>query len=306
MTGAGSLGLDVVPPTPKPIHGYRSDIDGLRSIAVLLVVVFHFDLSSALAGGFIGVDMFFVISGFLIVPAIRSRIVDRSFKFREFYAKRIRRLAPPLVATTVLALAAAVILLTPIELEAFAKEAIAAQLYFSNIYYWRFLNYFGLQADQSFLLHTWSLGVEEQFYLAFPLLIWAAAKLLPRRMSAVLAAVLIGSLALNLAAVSWKPEATFYLLPTRAWEFAAGALVPEIAAIADRRRVPRGWLAVAGLALLGCALFLYQPTIAFPGAFALLPVAATVALLMAGTDANGWWARLIKPPASGRYRAYLL
>ena len=311
MTDAGFTGLEVVPPAPKAIPGYRSDIDGLRSIAVLLVVIFHFDLADALAGGFIGVDMFFVISGFLIVPAIRSRIEDRSFRFREFYAKRIRRLAPPLVATTMLTLSAAIILLTPIELQAFAKEAIAAQLYFSNFYYWRFLNYFGLQAGESFLLHTWSLGIEEQFYLAFPLLLWVTGKLVPRRMTAVLVIILVGSFVLNLAAVSWKPEATFYLLPTRAWEFAAGALVPQVAALFARWRVPRAWLAAVGLALLGGALFVYEPTIAFPGTFAALPVAATMALLIAGTDADGWWARIMSRPLPvgiGRisYELYLI
>lgn len=291
--------------------GYRSDIDGLRAVAVLLVVLFHFDIADALGAGFVGVDVFFVISGFLIVPTIRRQLAERSFRFRSFYARRVRRLAPALIATLLLTLAVGLVILTPSALIALAKESIAAQLYASNIYYWRYLNYFGLQADLSFLLHTWSLGVEEQFYLAFPPLLWLCAKLAPRRLTAALIAVLILSFILNIACVRWKPEATFYLLPTRAWEFAAGALTPVLARRVDRWGVRRGWLAGGGVGLLALACALYQPTMPFPGWFAVLPVAATCALLIAGEEAHGWWGRAMSLPVPvyiGRisYELYLV
>ena len=182
-----ALPMTAATPSAKASSGYRSDTNGLRSIAVLLVILFHFDLTDALAAGFIGVDIFFVISGYLIVPALRRRIKDKSFRFGEFYVKRIRRLAPPSVAPTMLTLAVALLILTPpLELKAIAKEAIAAQLFAANIYYWRYLDYFGLQAEQSFFLHTWSLGIEEQFHLSFPLILWVAAKVRPDRITSML------------------------------------------------------------------------------------------------------------------------
>jgi peptidoglycan/LPS O-acetylase OafA/YrhL len=113
------------------------------------------------------------------------------------------------------------------------------------------LKYFGLQADQSFLLHTWSLGIEEQFYLAFSPLLWIAAKILPRRLTAVLVPNLLGSFFLNVVAVRWRLEGTFYLLPTRAWELAAGALTPQVAMFVTRWRILASWMASAGLGLLG-------------------------------------------------------
>lgn len=290
---------------------YRPDIDGLRSVAVLLVVLFHFELTDALRAGFIGVDIFFVISGFLIVPALRRQIEADEFRFRSFYAKRVRRLAPALIATTILTVAVGLVILTPGELVGLAKEATAAQLYVSNIYYWRYLDYFGLQADHAFLLHTWSLGVEEQFYLAFPITLWLAAKAAPRSITSVLVAILVVSFALDLAFIHAKPEATFYLLPTRAWEFAAGALTPQVAVVARRWGIAGRHLAGVGLMLLAVALATYQSTIAFPGWFATLPAAATVAFLIAGEDAGGLWSRAMSsavPVYIGRisYELYLV
>lgn len=286
---------------------YRPDIDGLRSIAVLAVVLFHFQLGSALEAGFIGVDIFFVISGFLIITNICKRLDAGTFGFRSFYAARIRRLAPALVATTVLTLIAGLIILTPGELIGLAKETAPAQLYVSNIFYWRTLNYFGLQADQSFLLHTWSLAVEEQFYLFFPVVLWLAK----RGRTALLIGILALSLALNLVMVCVKPEATFYLLPTRAWEFAAGAFVPVLATGLSRWRITANFASLAGLVILAFAFWLYDPTVTFPGWFAILPVTGTMFLLAAGDSGAAWYSRAISstmPVYIGRisYALYLV
>ena len=144
---------------------YRADIDGLRAIAVLLVLVYHFSLFPAARAGFIGVDVFFVISGFLITSIVRRQLDAGTFRFRDFYLGRVRRLAPALFATLILTLGAGTLWLFPVELEELAKQVLVTQLYLSNIFYWRTVNYFGLNVDEVYLLHTWSLGVEEQFYL---------------------------------------------------------------------------------------------------------------------------------------------
>lgn len=277
--------------------GYRPDIDGLRAIAVLLVVLFHFGLPEFLRSGFVGVDIFFVISGYLIIPPIIERVQSRQFSFGEFYERRIRRLAPALLATTLLTFAAGLLLLTPFELIGLAKEAISSQLYVSNIYYWRYLNYFGVQANGAFLLHTWSLGVEEQFYLTFPFMLWASAKVAPRHLVYLLLLVGAASFLLDLVATGWKPEASFYLLPTRAWEFVAGAMVPYAACFTRRSRLASYAAIFAGLLLLGLTLALYKSTIPFPGWFALLPVASSFALLSAGADPRNIWSRLMSWPA---------
>ena len=277
----------------------------------MLVLLFHFGLPDALRAGFIGVDIFFVISGYLIVPPIVRGLKERTFSFQRFYERRIRRLAPALLATTTLTLVAALAILTPIELVSFAKETLAAQLYVSNIYYWRYLNYFGLLANQSFQLHTWSLGVEEQFYLVFPVGLWLAAKVLPRRLITIVAVVGAASFALNLLTVGWKPEATFYLLPTRAWEFAAGAMVPELIAFARRQRFPSLALVVPGAIILIIALAIYERTFEFPGWYATLPVTATVLLLAGGADQTSAYSRVMGsavPRYIGRisYELYLV
>ena len=140
--------------------GYRPDIDGLRAVAVLLVVIFHFDLIPGGKSGFIGVDVFYVISGYLITGIIARQLDAGTFSFSTFYLQRIRRLAPALFAVLALVMLAGGLLLFPDALVDLAKQVLASQLYVANIYYWRSINYFGLHADGVYLLHTWSLAVE--------------------------------------------------------------------------------------------------------------------------------------------------
>lgn len=275
---------------------YRADIDGLRALAVLLVLVFHFDLLGLGAGGFIGVDLFFVISGYLISTIIWCALDERRFSLRHFYAQRIRRLAPALIAVQLVVLAGAVVSLLPRETLGLIKESVFAQLYASNIYYWQSLNYFGGQASSQFLLHTWSLGVEEQFYLFYPVFLIAVHRFAPRQIVPVLIVATLVSFGLNVLLVESRPQAAFYLLPMRAWEMLAGALLsrgqPWLMGIA--------WLrALAGpvaLLLLGLALALYGPATLFPGWFALLPVAAGVLLILAGMGTGSTVSRWLATP----------
>lgn len=273
--------------------GYRADIDGLRAIAVLLVLVFHFNLLQLGEAGFIGVDIFFVISGYLISAILWRDMIAGRYTLRHFYARRIRRLAPALVAVQLIVLAAAIVLLLPDEMVGLAKESLATQLYVSNIYYWRTLNYFGLHAGGAFMLHTWSLGIEEQFYLVYPLFLAAVHRWARRFLPHALVALFLLSFGLNIAFVTIKPEATFYLLPTRAWEMLAGALIPFAEPLFVRLKWARQAAGPAALALIVVALAIHGPGTAFPGWFALLPVAAGALLLLAGTGAGSIVSRAI-------------
>jgi peptidoglycan/LPS O-acetylase OafA/YrhL len=261
---------------------YRPDIDGLRALAVLAVTLYHFSLVSVLSGGFVGVDIFYVISGFLITLVIEGQVSAGTFTIRKFYVARIRRLAPSLFATLIFVFGAGILLLFPDDLVSLAKETVAAQTYTANIFYWRTVNYFGLQANSAFLLHTWSLAVEEQFYLLYPLCFVIIYRLPRRFMLSLFVLVMVGSFCLNLMFVSIKPEATFYLLPTRAWELLLGATV---AFLKSPKRFPNllnNAVSALGMALIVISLFAFRPEFQFPGLYALLPTLGTAAVLFAG------------------------
>ncbi len=276
---------------------YRADIDGMRAVAVLLVLAFHFDLAPHGNAGFIGVDVFFVISGFLITSIIRHQLEDGRFRIGAFYVNRIRRLAPALLAVLLLVVAAGSLTLFPDDLIELAKQTLSAQLYLANIYYWRTVSYFGLSSDRVFLLHTWSLAVEEQFYVFYPLAIVCIHRYGRRYFWTVLTVAALASFALNIALVERKPEATFYLLPTRAWELLIGGLVPPLGARWSRSRSVDEVIGLLGLALLFAAVFGYSEEFHFPGWFALLPVMGTACLLLSGTGTSTLTARMLGIPA---------
>ena len=267
-----------------PALAYRSDIDGLRAVAVLLVVVFHFHLISGVDSGFMGVDVFFVISGFLITTIVQRQLQAGRFSVGTFWIHRIRRLAPALVATTLLMLLAGWVWLLPPDFAKLAQQTIATQLYVANIFYWRNVNYFGLQAQDVYLLHTWSLAVEEQFYIFYPLVLIAIAKWARGRVGLILSLLALTSFALNVGFVVLKPQATFYLMPTRAWELLAGALLAlQVLRPHHPSRFAAHACGAAGFACLAATILAYREGIAFPGYFALLPVAAAVLLILAGS-----------------------
>ena len=193
---------------------YRADIDGMRAIAVMLVLVFHFSLFSVVKAGFLGVDVFFVISGFLITTILKMQLDTGRFDLRNFYVNRIRRLAPALLVVLLIVMLAGVLWLFPNDLINLSKQALVSQFYVANIYYWRNINYFGLGVHDIFLLHTWSLAVEEQFYLIYPACIWVLHRYFKRYFWAMITTGCLASFSLNILFVSCYPEATFYLLPT--------------------------------------------------------------------------------------------
>ncbi len=266
-----------------PKFSYRRDIDGLRSLAVLFVLVFHFELVTLGEGGFQGVDIFFVISGFLITSIILKQLQDGSFSFRSFYLKRIRRLAPALTVMLVLVMLAGGIFLLPEDYINLSKQLAATQFYYSNFFFWQNVSYFKLQADSTLLLHTWSLAVEEQFYLLFPVTLFVIHRYGKRYFWPIMLVGTLLSFACNIAFVTSKPELTFYLMPTRGWELLAGGLVVWII----RLPVFQSKILCEGLGFLGLvtvlyAVLAYTEEVLFPGYYALLPVIGSMLLILAG------------------------
>jgi len=263
---------------------YRGDIDGLRAIAVLSVVLYHFGLP--LKGGFTGVDVFFVISGFLI-GGILWREYDGTGRVAllPFYIRRFKRLAPAFFVMVAVTAAFAWMILLPFEYREFGKTAIAATVYASNILFYRQTGYFDVAAQDKPLLHTWSLAVEEQFYIFLPLVFLFLARS-RRALLLVLIACWIASLAACIWATPGYPSATFYLFPFRAWEMLTGVLLAIWGY--ERRLLWRGHAALSlmGLVLVLAGIALIPSGPAFPGVLALVPVLGTALLLTSGTGAN--------------------
>ncbi len=268
--------------------GYRPDIDGLRAIAVALVVLFHAGLPGP-SGGFIGVDVFFVISGYLITSILLREMRDGSYSLARFYERRIRRIFPALVVVLLATTAAGLAVLTPDQLAAYGRSMLATMLFVSNFYLGMTANYFSPDAETQPLLHTWSLAVEEQFYIVFPVMLALLMRWLPRRLKPVIWGLTLASFAACLVLTGLRPTLAFYLAPTRAWELLAGSLLAlhaPRALPAGRRRIAQG-LGLAGLALiLGAGVGLTAQT-PFPGWAAALPVLGSVALILAGSLGGG-------------------
>lgn len=260
---------------------YRTDIDGLRALAVVPVVLFHANFS-AFSGGYVGVDVFFVISGFLITSILYGELGDGRMSIVRFYERRIRRIFPALFAMLTAMLLVAPFVLMPDDLRAFGKYLDATALFSANVLFWLEIDYFAAAAELNPLLHTWSLAVEEQYYILFPLLLAATYRFARRWLGAILILGAAGSLALSAWGVSLDPTAAFYLLPSRAWELLLGSLlaigvVPTIPSRAVNEAV--AW---AGLGSILAATFVYTDQTAFPGFAALLPCLGAVALIHTG------------------------
>lgn len=221
---------------------HRSDIDALRAVAVVLVILYHFGVTQ-LGGGFVGVDIFFVISGFLIGGILDRELGEGRFSLTRFYERRVRRIFPALFAVLGVSAVAAMLWLFPADFERFAQSAGAASLFWSNIFFNASSGYWDAAASTKPLLHTWSLAVEEQFYLVFPLILFALRKASARRRLLVLGAMGVISFAASVWAVSATPTAAFYMAPYRFWEFLIGAglaILPNLSSPASAQREGRG------------------------------------------------------------------
>lgn len=259
---------------------YRPDIDGLRAVAVISVVLYHADLRCP--GGFVGVDIFFVISGFLITSLIWKDLETGKFTFANFWERRARRIIPPLAVMIFAAFVAGWFLLLPYDFINLGRAAAAQAVFSANIYYWLDTGYFSSVAKEKPLLHTWSLAVEEQFYLIVPFVFWAAfrSKFFKSR-SGILSLLGVGfsaSFALSVYGVSNFPESTFYLLHTRAWELLLGSITAFIPALSIRRGI-REFISVAGILLIVIPMFVYNTATPFPGLAALPPCLGTALII---------------------------
>jgi peptidoglycan/LPS O-acetylase OafA/YrhL len=261
--------------------GYRSHIDGLRAIAVLGVVLFHFR-ATWLPGGFTGVDVFYVISGFLISKRLYTELDQGRCSIGAFYEGRARRILPALLVITALAAIPAWLLLFPGPLVDFARSVVAALTFNANVYYYATTSYFGPAANEIPLLHYWSLGVEQQFYLLFPLVLILAHRASRRAVPWVFAGLLVASLAGSTIVLGRDPAAAFYLLPFRAFELLMGSMLALPGVPLPQTPVLRGSATLLGLVLtLGAMLGMSEAT-PFPGFAALVPCAGATLILWGG------------------------
>lgn len=250
----------------------------MRAIAVIAVVLFHFGIPG-FSGGFVGVDIFFVISGFLITSIIWNQRQAGCFSFVDFWARRARRILPALFVMIIVVLAVGWFLLAPKDYEELGRSVRYQVMFVSNLLFMRQEGYFDVASDLKPLLHTWSLAVEEQFYIVFPLLLTVLSSRL-KHWRLALFGVLLVSFGLSVWAVAHHPEKAFFLLPMRAWELLAGAML-SVAPRGNWRLTPMGAqiVSLGGLGLILLAVFCYDKSTPFPGAAALLPTLGVVALI---------------------------
>lgn len=266
--------------------GHRPEIDGLRAVAVLPVILFHAGFD-AFSGGYVGVDVFFVISGYLITSIILREHGAGAFTLVGFYERRARRILPALFVVMLACLPAAWLWMRPVELESFGLSLFGVTAFVSNILFWRESGYFDGAAELKPLLHTWSLGIEEQYYLFFPLFVGLVLWLRARWLVIAFAVIGVTSFLISLWLTTASPSANFFLIPSRAWELMAGSLL----ATAGSRR-PRNSLSLLGLALILGPVFLYDAATPFPGLAALPQVIGTV-LIIAFTDSRSAVGRML-------------
>lgn len=266
---------------------YRADIDGLRSIAVIPVILFHMGFNW-IAGGYFGVDVFFVISGFLITSILYQEIVTDSFSMKKFWLRRVRRILPALITVVSATLLVAPFFIFKADILSITSDALPALFSYANFHLWlNFGDYWGASAENSYFLHAWSLSVEEQFYVFYPILLFLLYKS-RQSLSKWLIAIIIFSLGAFLFGSKFHPLSTFYLLPTRAWELASGGILAVM--ITDRRDININPILKSYLAILGF-LFVLSSYFVFTGNkgvnfFAIFPVLGSVMIIAFSTGDN--------------------
>lgn len=265
---------------------YRSEIDGLRALAVIPVILFHAGFEH-FSGGFVGVDVFFVISGYLITTIILSEKEAGTFSLANFYERRARRILPALFLVMTVSLPAAWLWLSPPDMEDFSNSLLAVSIFSSNYLFWLESGYWDAASELKPLLHTWSLAVEEQYYLLFPLFLMMMWRFRKRWIVGSFLAIAATSLIIAQWGAYRYPAATFYLLPTRAWELAIGASISfyflyrkqAIRVLLSNKIVDEA-LSLCGLLMIGYAVYAFDETVPFPGLYALIPTVGTGLIIL--------------------------
>jgi peptidoglycan/LPS O-acetylase OafA/YrhL len=270
---------------------YRPDIDGLRAVAVLSVLLYHLRLPPS--GGFVGVDIFFTISGFLIGSILLRETADRRFTFAGFYERRIRRICPALFVMMFVSSLVAYRYLLPPEFEDFAHSLLSAAFSFSNIYFWQSSGYFDAPAQGKPMLHTWSLAVEEQFYICLPIFLVLVRRFAPRRLDLSIYAVALISFAISIYGAFHYPTASFYLLHARAWELLLGTILALESCPRPTNQLTRNCAGIAGAALILFAMILYTDKTPFPGIAALPPCLGAALIIASGRNSSNLVGRLL-------------
>ena len=264
---------------------YRREVDGLRAFAVIPVIFFHAGFQ-IFSGGFVGVDVFFVISGYLITSIIISEIRVGSFSLVKFYERRARRILPALFVVLFACLPFAWLWLLPHEIRSFSQSLVAVSVYASNFLFWQTSGYFDTSAELKPLLHTWSLAVEEQYYLLFPMFLMLSWRLGKRGILAILGVVAVISLTMAQWAILVEPDAGFYLLPARSWELLIGAFVAFCHV--DGRKHPSRIISEIGSAvgflLISYAVVEFNKETPFPGLYALVPTIGAALIILYATE----------------------
>ena len=272
---------------------YRPEIDGLRALAILPVVLFHYGLGP-FHGGFVGVDVFFVISGYLITALVHGEMEDGRFAIANFYERRVRRIFPALFAMLAVVSVAAGVILFPYDLVRYAKSLLATAGFASNFEFWSEAGYFDVAGASKPLLHLWSIAVEEQFYLLFPLVLLAFRR--TSWLRGAVTAIFAASFALGIWGVVHAPSATFYLLPARAWELMLGALLALGALRPVTNRFVAEALAASGILLIAVAVFAFNSEMPFPGPAALVPCAGAALVIYATNASETWTGKALSLP----------
>lgn len=298
----------------RPDRSYRADIDGLRAIAVLAVIFFHIN-KTFLPGGFVGVDVFFVISGFLITSHLFNDLGRGTFSFLQFYCRRIKRIAPAMLVVVAVTLLAAQYLLLPEDAKVAAKSGVWSVASMANVYFWLFQDssYFAASSSELPLLHLWSLGVEEQFYLVWPVLAWCSFSLRPRTLLILLITAAVASFALAEVAFPRDPSFTYYMLPARAGEFLVGVIAAALVESGVTRRIDAHLAApitALGAILLATSLLFLSESQVFPGVLAIPPTVGTALIIFGGSVRLNGVSRLLSIKAltwigAISYSAYL-
>ncbi|WP_172449620.1 acyltransferase family protein [Porphyrobacter sp. HT-58-2] len=274
---------------PEPVRHHRPDIEGLRAVAVIAVLLFHLGIDTA-SGGFVGVDVFFVISGFLIGGIVVREAVAGHFRLADYLVRRVRRIVPVMVAILAVVSLAAAILLLPGELAGYSTSLGFSALFAANIHFWINRGAYA-ESDHEVLLHMWTLGVEGQFYLVLPLIVLGLIRL--GRLGLWFGIGVLG-LASATASLMLDPVTSFYMLPPRLWEFLLGVLVAIVPLPFLGMRAVREALAFTGVAMILYAVIAFDTGTPFPGWRAAIPCVGAAAIIAAGSHGTSWMGQILE------------